>query len=227
LSVAQVTDWLLSQERKQLCDKFFLFCSMLSPNFSPFPVLATERLLLRQMTLDDAPAVQRLRSNTDVMKYINRPLTQTVEEAEKWISVVLDALEKNDGISWCISLKENPAEHVGNIGLWRIDKENYRAEIGYMLEPHLQGKGVMFEALQPVIQYGFIEMGLHSIEAQIDPRNAASAALLIKAGFVQEGYFKENYFLRGQFADTAIYSLLTPHRHKELENAFQNLTTNA
>jgi len=210
---------------KRLCNKFFLFCSMLSPNFSPFPLLTTTRLLLRQMTLDDAPAVQRLRSNTDVMKYINRPLTQTVEEAEKWISVIIDALERNDKISWRICLKENPAEHVGSIGLWRIDRENHRAEIGYMLEPHLQGKGLMFEALQPVIHYGFDELKLHSIEAQIDPRNAASAALLRKAGFVQEGYFKENYFLRGQFADTAIYSLLTPYRQIEPEEAVQSATT--
>lgn len=200
---------------------------MLTPNFSPFPVLVSERLLLRQMTLDDAPAVQRLRSNTDVMKYINRPLTKTVEEAEKWISVVIDTLERNDGISWCICLKENPAEHVGSIGLWRIDKENHRAEIGYMLEPHLQGKGLMFEAIKPVLHFGFAEMKLHSIEAQIDPRNAASAALLVKAGFEQEGYFKENYYLGGKFADTAIFSLLTPYRNTEAETMVQSTTTNA
>lgn len=184
---------------------------MLSPNFTPFPELTTARLLLRRLSLSDAPAVQRLRSNTEVMKYINRPLTRTTEEAEAWIAVILEALEKNDGITWCICLKEAPEEHVGTIGLWRIEKENYRAEIGYMLEPHLQGRGFMYEALQKVVEYGFREMKLHSIEGQIDPRNAASAALLKKTGFVQEACFKENHFLRGSFADTAIYSLLTPN----------------
>ena len=164
------------------------------------------------MALTDAVAVQRLRSDVNVMQYINRPLTLTVEEAEKWIGVVLETLEKGEGITWCICLKENPAEHVGSIGLWRIEKENYRAEIGYMLSPLMQGKGIMYEALQEVVNYGFEEMKLHSIEAQIDPRNAASAALLKKAGFVQEAYFKENYYLRGGFADTAVFSLLTPHR---------------
>ena len=182
---------------------------MLSPNFTPFPEIRTERLILRQMTIADAPAVQRLRSNAEVMKYINRPLTRTLQEAQNWISVIIDSLAKNDGITWCISLKEAPTEHVGSIGLWRIDKENYRAEIGYMLETSLQGKGIMYEAIQPVINYGFQQMKLHSIEAQIDPRNAASAALLKKAGFVQEAYFKENYYLRGRFADTAVYSILT------------------
>ncbi len=184
---------------------------MLSPNFSPFPELTTQRLLLRQMTLADAPGVQRLRSNVAVMQYINRPLALTLQDAEAWINIILEALAKNDGISWCICLKETPAEHVGSIGLWRIEKENYRAEIGYMLEPHLQGKGLMYEALQKVVHYGFSELKLHSIEARIDPRNSASAALLRKGGFVQEAHFKENYFLRGHFADTAVYSLLTPY----------------
>lgn len=185
---------------------------MLSPNFTPFPQMQTDRLLLRPLTLADAPRVQQLRSNEEVMKYINRPLTRTLEEAEGWISVIIEALEKNDGITWCICLKDTPAEHIGSIGLWRIEKENYRAEIGYMLDPSLQGKGIMYEALQKVVDYGFKELKLHSIEAQLDPRNSASSALLKKAGFVQEAYFKENYYLHGQFADTAVYSLLTPYR---------------
>ena len=192
---------------------------MLSTHFIPFPVLTTDRLLLRQLTMADAPGVQRLRSDEQVMQYVNRPLTLTLEQAESWVAMILDALDKNEGISWCICLKENPAKHIGNIGLWRIEKENYRAEIGYMLEPSLQGKGLMFEALQKVVEYGFKDMGLHSIEGQIDPRNIASSALLKKAGFVQEAYFKENYYLRGQFADTAVYSILTPYTKYTNEDA--------
>ena len=187
---------------------------MLSPNFSPFPELQTERLLLRQMTLADAPGVMRLRSNKEVMKYINRPLTLTLADAEAWVNLIADALQKNDGITWCICLKENPEYHVGNIGLWRIEKENYRAEIGYMLEPSLHGRGLMCEAIKEVVRYGFDEMKLHSVEGRIDPQNIASGKVLEKAGFVREAYFKENYYLRGGFADTAVYSILTPHRHR-------------
>ena len=166
--------------------------------------------MLRQLTLDDTNAVYRLRSNEEVMKHINRPLTGTAEQAATWINVITENLKKNDGITWCICLKEAPADHIGSIGLWRIDKENYRAEIGYMLEPALQGKGIMYEALQEVIAFGFKTLGLHSIEAQLDPKNIASSALLKKAGFVQEGLFKESYYFNGQFGDTAVYSLLTP-----------------
>lgn len=183
---------------------------MLFPNFTPFPTLQTARLLLRQMTLADAPALHRLRSSKTVMQYINRPLTQTLEEAEGWVNIIIDAVTRNEGITWTICLKDAPEEHVGNIGIWRIDKANHRGEIGYMLDPALQGKGIMYEAIQPVLAYGFQQLGLHSIEAQIDPRNQASAALLRKAGFVQEALFRQNCFHQGLFTDTAVYSLLTP-----------------
>lgn len=185
---------------------------MLEPNFSPFPELTTERLLLRELAISDAPAIQPLRANIDVMRYINRPLTLTVEDAEKWIGIVVDSLVKNEGITWCICLKEAPLEHIGTIGLWRIEKENYRAEIGYMLAPSLQGKGIMYEAIKKVVDYGFKEMKLHSIEGRIDPRNVASGMLLEKCGFVKEAHFKEAYYMRGSFTDTAVYSILTPYR---------------
>ena len=168
---------------------------MLSPSFTPFPELLSKRLLLRKLILADAPAVQLLRSDEEVMKYINRPLTLTIGDAEKWVQMALDSLDKNEGITWAISLKEAPDMHIGNIGLWRIEMENYRAEIGYMLDPSLQGKGIMFEALEKVVDYGFTIMKLHSIEARLDPRNVASSAVVRKAGFVQEALFKENYFI--------------------------------
>jgi len=181
---------------------------MLEPNFSPFPELTTGRLLLRALTLADAPGIRQLRSNEEVMKYINRPLTLTVEDAENWIRLILTSLANNEGISWCMSLKETPAEPVGTIGLWRIEKEHYRAEIGYMLEPRLHRQGIMYEAIRAVVDYGFREMKLHSIEGRLDARNIASGRVLEKAGFVKEAYFKENYYMGGSFTDTAVYSIL-------------------
>ena len=86
--------------------------------------------------------------------------------------------------------------------------EHYRAEIGYMLNPAYQGKGIMSEALSIIIQYGFNNIGLHSIEANANPANQASIKLLEKIGFVREGYFKENYYFNGNFLDSAIYSLI-------------------
>jgi ribosomal-protein-alanine N-acetyltransferase len=182
---------------------------MLALNFSPFPVLTTERLVLKQITPADAPALFALRSDPSVMRYLDRPVAKTVSEAESLIRLITDTLEKNDAITWGIFLKEGSALQ-GTIGFWQIQKEHYRAEIGYMLHPSLQGKGLMSEAMAAVLTYGFRTMQLHSVEANVNPGNKPSIALLQRHGFVQEAYFKENYFYNGQFVDSAIFSLLSP-----------------
>jgi ribosomal-protein-alanine N-acetyltransferase len=181
---------------------------MLHLNFTPFPVLTTQRLMLRQFTYDDAADLFEVRSNVGIMQYINRPLAKTVDDAVDLIKVINDLLSSNNGITWCISLKNNQ-RFIGSIGFWRIEKENYRAEIGYLLNPAYQGAGLMQEAIDAVIPYGFDAMNLHSIQANVSSGNAPSIKLLEKNNFVREGYFKENHFYNEAFADTAVYTLLT------------------
>jgi [ribosomal protein S5]-alanine N-acetyltransferase len=183
---------------------------MLSLQFSPFPALETERLLLQQITPGDAAALFEMRSDKDIMKYIDRPLAQTVDDALALIQVITDALQKNEGITWGIYLKEG-SPLLGTLGFWRILKEHYRAEIGYLLHPSLQGKGLMQEAVRKVLHHGFANMQLHSVEANVNPANAASIRLLEKTGFVREAHFRENYFYNGRFLDSYIYSLLAPN----------------
>jgi len=181
---------------------------MLAPDFTPFPLLTTNRLLLGQIEISDASEILELRSNKKVMQYIDKENTKTIEEAEALIKRINDDARSNEAITWGISLKEAPGKLVGTIGFWRMIKPHYRAEVGYMLQPNLWGKGLMNEALKAVIDFGFNTIQLHSIEAHINPNNVASAGILEKNGFVREAYFKEDYFFRGKFLDSAIYSLL-------------------
>jgi len=181
---------------------------MLCPNFSPFPEIQTERLLLRRMTTNDAEEILYLRSNDDVMKYIDRERTKSIEDAKSFLDKIDASLNSNNGIMWGITLKENPGKLIGNIGYWRLIKEHYRAEVGYMLHPSFWKKGIMKEALLRVIDFAFDDMNLHSIEANINPGNTASATLLESTGFIKEAYFKEDFFFNGAFHDTIIYSRL-------------------
>src|SRR5689334_3433445 len=128
---------------------------MLEVNFDPFPILTTERLVLRQMQVEDIDAIFKLRSNPAVMRYVNRPIAKTKEDAKHWYDKVDTNLKNNDGIMWCVALKDDVEKKIGNIGLWRIEKENYRAELGYMTEPEYQGKNFTTEAIRAVIDYGF------------------------------------------------------------------------
>ncbi|MBF7091475.1 GNAT family N-acetyltransferase [Flavobacterium sp. ALJ2] len=180
---------------------------MLTLNFSPFPVLKTERLFLKRITNEDANEIIALRSNPETMKYIPRPLIKTNEQALEHIAQINSITETNEGINWGITLKDNP-KIIGFIGYFRIKPEHYRAEIGYMLLPEFHGKGIIPEAVKTVIDYGFNEMKLHSIEAVIDPDNLASERVLQKMGFVKEGHFKESEYYEGRFLDSVIYSLL-------------------
>lgn len=180
---------------------------MLDINFSPFPNLETERLLLRRVSNDDVNEIFAIRSDAETMKYIPRPLVENLQEAQAHIDMINDKIENNEGINWAITLKGNP-KLIGIIGHYRIKPEHYRAEIGYMLHPEFHGKGYVTEAIEKVVAFGFNNMKLHSIEAIIDPENSASAKVLEKNGFVKEAHLRENEYYNGKFLDTVIYSIL-------------------
>lgn len=180
---------------------------MLELNFLPFPTLETEGLILRKVTMADSQDVLTLRGDIDAMRYIGKPISTTFDEARDLITRIQDGLENNTAIGWAISLKNNP-QLIGTIGFHQIDKHHHRAEIGYMLLPKFWNKGLMSEAITKVIDYGFNTMKLHSIQANIDPNNKVSAAILKKFNFVSEAYFKENFFFNGKFMDSEIVSLL-------------------
>ncbi len=181
---------------------------MLQVNFHPFPEIKTERLLLRRLIEEDAGQIFKMRSDENVMKFIGKNPITTMQEAVDFYNLVNDSLENNTGITWAITLIDSPEKMIGTIGFWRLIKEHFRAEIGYMLMPSYWKKGLAKEAVQKVIEYGFQQMNLHSIEAHIHPKNMASAMLLESTQFVREAHFKEDFFFNGVFEDTAIYSLL-------------------
>ena len=180
---------------------------MLYFQFTPFPSISTARLLLRQVTPADATQILALRSNPNIMRYIPRPLAQNLADALQHIDLYNTGIAENINLTLGIAWKNHPDILIGLIGYVRTQPQNHSAEIGYLLSLENQNKGVMHEALNVVIQYGFKTMQLHRIEAVIDPQNTASEKLLQKNGFVKEGYFKENCYFDGQFLDSVYYTL--------------------
>jgi ribosomal-protein-alanine N-acetyltransferase len=181
---------------------------MLVLNFTPFPELKTGRLLLRKLAGTDANEIFFLRSNENVLRYIGREPTKTITEAEEFINKINKSVDENESIFWCIALLNDPSIVIGTICLWNIQKEHYRAEIGYILHPDHWRKGIMKEAINAVVDYGFSILGLHSIEALLNPENIGSSSVLESTGFIKEGHKKENFYFNGSFSDTAIYSKL-------------------
>lgn len=181
---------------------------MLQLNFPSIPTLQTERLLLRAHTNADANTLFEMRTNEEVMRYINRERPKTIQDITAFVRTLHEGFLKGENLAWVIALKENPAQMIGSIGYWRTNLANYRAEIGYMLHPAYWRKGIVSEALKASINFGFNEMKLHTIQANINPANDASRQILLKHGFVKEAYFKEDYYFQGRFLDSEIYGLV-------------------
>ena len=182
---------------------------MLTINFDPFPLLETDRLVLRRIEESDVNEIFILRSDRRVMQYIERPPGKSTEDARLFIQKINELIKNNDAIQWAITLKNDPVL-IGTICIWNISKENHRGEIGYALYPDAHGKGIMQEALTEVLNFGFNILKLHSIEANVNPDNIASIKLLERNKFIREAFFKENIYYEGKFSDSVIYSLLEP-----------------
>lgn len=180
----------------------------LNLKFEPFPVLESSRLSLRKLLPADAKDFYQMRSDSELMKYIDKPRMKNIAEARALIKQMEKDSLLGNGINWGITRKEED-QLIGTIGFWRMDKPNYRAEVGYMIKTEHQGKGLVTEALQLAIDFAFKKMHLHSIEANINPMNERSRNLLVKNGFKKEAYFCENYFYDGKFIDSEIYSLVS------------------
>jgi len=181
---------------------------MLDFNLYPFPELKTERLILRKISESDAKDFFAIRSNAQIMEKLDKELASSIEEVILLIKKIENAIEGNLGINWALCLKENN-KLIGVVGFHNIYKDHHRAEIGYALLPEFQRQGIMKEAIQAMINFAFSELKLHSIEAKVNPNNEASISLLTGFGFVKEAFFKESYYFKEQFLDTAIYSLIT------------------
>jgi len=179
--------------------------------FEPFPILRTSRLMLRKVSRIDVHEIFFLRSDPRIMKYLDKAAAHTVDDAVTFIDKIESQEKSAEAIMWAIVMN-NEEKLIGTIGFWNMTPEHYRAEIGYALYPDKQGKGIMQEAMEAVLNYGFRVMHLHSVEANVNPGNAGSIKLLERNGFVREGYYRENYFFDGRFLDSAIYSLLAPSR---------------
>ena len=140
------------------------------------------------------------------MAYIDRPLHKTLEDTQQLLQSIDELYSTCDGINWGITLKDD-TKLIGTIGYYRMKKEYFRIEIGYLLHPDHWRKGIMTEAMNAVIDYGFTKMKAHTIIADINPNNEGSRVILEKIGFVREAYFKDSYYINGKFEDAAIYTL--------------------
>jgi ribosomal-protein-alanine N-acetyltransferase len=155
---------------------------MLNRNFTPFPILTTERLTLRQLATADEQEIFTLRSDSEINKYLNRQPANTIDDARNFINKVNENIIKNDALYWAITLNDRNIL-VGTICLFGFSDETVNCEIGYELLTNFQGQGIMKEAAEKVIDYAFNRIQVRKIEAFLHRDNQKSIKLLEKLLF--------------------------------------------
>jgi [ribosomal protein S5]-alanine N-acetyltransferase len=168
--------------------------------------LRTDRLVLRPLRETDAEALFAIFSDARVMRYWSTPAWTSHDPARDMIAADL-AQTTRDHLRLGIELAES-GHLIGTCSLFSINFTCRRAEVGYGLGSFAWGQGYMHEALRALLDFGFGELDLNRIEADIDPRNSASARTLERLGFSREGYLRERWIVGDEVSDTALYGLL-------------------
>jgi ribosomal-protein-alanine N-acetyltransferase len=173
----------------------------------PQPELRSDRLHLRDVRTNDAPALFSIHSDPSVMRYWSYPAWTELAQAEQKVADIQRQRRELDILVWAIADAASD-RLIGTSAVFALDLKQGRAEIGYSLHPEWQGRGLATEALRLILGYLFDQLQLRRVEADIDPRNEASWRLLEKLGFIREGLLRERWNVNDEICDTAIYGLL-------------------
>jgi ribosomal-protein-alanine N-acetyltransferase len=172
-----------------------------------FPQLQGKRVRLRGPCADDADALFALFADPDVMRYWSRPPMTARDEAEGLVAEIEDAFAQRTMLNWMLVTRSDDAV-IGTCTLFRFEPRHRRAEVGYALRSDHWGRGLAAEAATLALEWAFRTLGLHRVEADIDPRNARSRTMLERLGFASEGLLRQRHFLGDEISDTELFGLL-------------------
>lgn len=169
--------------------------------------LCTNRLLLRPLRAADAQDLFAIFSDQDVMRYWSTPPWRSIESANNFIAQARQAMSSGKDVRLGLERRAD-GQLIGTCTLFSFSEQCRRAEVGYGLARSAWGSGYMHEALVSLLSHGFSELGLNRVEADIDPRNKASANSLGRLGFKKEGHLRERWIVGGEVSDSDLYGLL-------------------
>ncbi|HSL53277.1 MAG TPA: GNAT family N-acetyltransferase [Pyrinomonadaceae bacterium] len=176
-------------------------------NSTTLPIITTPRLVLRWISEDDIDGLYEIFSDPQVMRYWSTVPLANREAATELQREIAQGNESETMLKWGIALRDTGTV-IGTTTLFNLSLDNGRAEIGYAMARAYWGKGYMNEALKALVSHAFDVMGLRRLEADVDPRNAASIRSLERLGFQREGFLRERWHVNNEIQDALFYGLL-------------------
>jgi len=180
---------------------------MISEIFKNLPLLETERLRLRKLSIRDAGDLYEYASLPEVAEHVVWDYHRNISDSMHFLRVVIKQYEDGVPSPWGIVHKEH-GRLIGTIGyhIWNIP--NGFAEVGYALSKDYWNNGYASEAFKEVIRFGFEKMNLNRVEATCKLPNTASERVMQKCGLTYEGILRKRLFAKGEYHDLKFYSIL-------------------
>lgn len=169
--------------------------------------LQSPRLHLRPMSAEDAAAWLAIMADPQVMRFWNHAPWSDIDQAQAALAADRPAYARGQLLKLGIYRRDSD-ELIGMCQCSNFDSDSRRGEIGYCLATAAQGQGFMGEALELFVKYLSRDLNMRRLEAEIDPRNNASARTLERLGFVLEGVLRERWCVAGELSDSGLYGLL-------------------
>jgi ribosomal-protein-alanine N-acetyltransferase len=169
--------------------------------------IRTPRLLIRLVAEEDLPALLAVNADDVATRYLPYASWSGMEDAQAWFGRATVRLAAREAAQFVMVLPET-GHVIGSCLLFKFDEASARAEVGYVLGREHWGSGYMLEAMKAVVDFAFDQLGLRRLEAEIDPRNIASARLLERLGFAREGLLRDRWDSKGEISDSGLYGLL-------------------
>ena len=171
------------------------------------PTLTTPRLILRPVRMSDAHDLYEYSKDPEVARHVLWTAHNSIHETRAYIRFLLRQYRSGQPGSFVIELaREQKA--IGTIGFMWIQRENASAEVGYSLSRAYWNHGIMSEALNALLAFGFEKLNLNRIEAQHESDNPASGHVMQHAGMRYEGRLRQRIYNKGRYADVDLYAIL-------------------
>jgi RimJ/RimL family protein N-acetyltransferase len=176
-------------------------------DFSSFPIITTDRLRLRQLTVDDAEGMMATFSAPESLRFLNQPPVDAREKAVGMINWFNKLYDGHDCVNWGITLLGDD-QLIGMCGTYQWERSDRHIDIGYHIQPAHWGKGYATEAARAIIRWCFDNLDVHRIQADCTDGNIASERVLLKCGFTVEGIWRERCWEHGRFVSIKQFGLL-------------------
>lgn len=186
-----------------------------------FPVLETDRLILRKMKVSDYADMYEYAKRDDVTKYLLWRSHPDARYTRDYLGYVQSQYRAGEFFDWAV-IHRDSNKMIGTCGFAKLDYENNSAEIGYVINPAFWRRGYATEAVQRVVEYGFTELNLHRLEARYIVGNEVSRRVMEKCGMVFEGIHRSSLFVKGEYVSVG-YCAMTGNDYIEAKYKHVNV----